>query len=181
MKHEIIYSERYAFVISDDEPIEGDYLFCIENNSFPDEQITSGQLRYLDIDIFKKIIAHRPLTNSPILEGVPLLPQFGQENDLAELASRTHPFGNSERNAFIGGYNKAKETYKYTEEDLRKALLIKHDGLSVDYVIQSLQQPKRPNHFEFEMVGYVNPEWNEFPKTITNSEGKTEWVGKYSL
>jgi hypothetical protein len=43
------------------------------------------------------------------------------EIDIAELAMKLYPFSNSERNAFITGYNKAKETYKYTEEDLKKA------------------------------------------------------------
>jgi hypothetical protein len=89
------------------------------------------------------------------------------------------------------GYNKAKETYKYTEEDLRKALLIKHDGLSVDYVIQSLQQPKRPEYFKSEMEkGYMlNDDGEPYgfpvhetgkPKTIVNSQCQTELVGEYS-
>jgi hypothetical protein len=45
--------------------------------------------------------------------------------------------------------------------------------------LQSLQQLKMPVGFKCEMFGYVNPEWNEFPKTITNSQGLTQWVGEY--
>ena len=32
--------------------------------------------------------------------------------DIAELAMKLYPFSNSERNAFINGYNKAKEMEK---------------------------------------------------------------------
>ena len=32
-----------------------------------------------------------------------------KQTDIAELAIREYPFSNSERNAFIAGYNKAKE------------------------------------------------------------------------
>jgi hypothetical protein len=34
------------------------------------------------------------------------------EIDVAELAMKLYPFSNSERNAFITGYNKAKEMHK---------------------------------------------------------------------
>jgi hypothetical protein len=55
--------------------------------------------------------------------------------DAAELAFKLYPFSNSERNAFITGYNKAKETHKYTENDLinlvQKSHEIYNDGLGV--------------------------------------------------
>lgn len=35
-----------------------------------------------------------------------------KEVDIAELAVKTYPFGNSERNAFIYGYNKAREIHE---------------------------------------------------------------------
>ncbi len=69
---------------------------------------------------------------------------------------------------------------------MRKALLIKHDGLSVDYVIQSLQQPKRPKYFECRMdtarIPYGDDGWKTIEtgiKTITNSQNQTELVGTY--
>ena len=34
------------------------------------------------------------------------------EIDISELAMKLYPFSNSERNAFITGYNKAKEMHK---------------------------------------------------------------------
>jgi len=52
-----------------------------------------------------------------------------------ELAFKLYPFSNPERNAFIAGYNKAKETHKYTENDLinlvQKSHEIYNEGLGV--------------------------------------------------
>jgi len=202
MKNEIIYTDDYALIVSDEHikdvrPHKGKYHLedGLTINKFPD---------YLtDLDACKLIIAHRPLTDAPILEGVPLLPEFSQEDDVVELALRTYPFGNSERNALITGYNKAKETYKYTEEDLRKAIDMattrRHEDTVLffrsDEIIQSLQQPKRPKYFECEMepkykhIGAVKGIYGSgfrkknlmygLPKTITNSQGQKELVGEY--
>ena len=206
MKQEIIYTEHYALIVSDEQiedvrPFIGRYHLekGLIINQFP---------TYLtDLSECKLIIAHRPLTDAPILKGVPLLPEFSEEEDVNELAEKEYyeqtksledslvdPIFDTSRflvTGFKEGYNKAKETYKYTEEDLRKALLIKHDGLSVDYVIQSLQQPKRPKYFESEMEkGYMlNDDGEPYgfpvhetgkPKTIVNSQCQTELVGEYS-
>ena len=203
MKNEIIYTDDYALIVSDEHikdvrPHKGKYHLedGLIINKFPD---------YLtDLGACKLIIAHRPLTDAPILEGVPLLPEFSQEDDVVELALRTYPFGNSERNALITGYNKAKETYKYTEEDLRKAIDMattrRHEDTVLffrsDEIIQSLQQPKRPKYFECEMepkykhIGAVKGIYGSgfrkqnlmygLPKTITNPQGQTELVGSYT-
>ncbi len=202
MKYEIIYTEHYALIVSDEHikdvrPFMGKYHLedGLTINKFPD---------YLtDLGACKLIIAHRPLTDAPILEGILLLPELSKEDDVAELALRTYPFGNSERNALITGYNKAKETYKYTEEDLRKAIDMattrRHEDTVLffrsDEIIQSLQQPKRPKYFECEMepkykhIGAVKGIYGSgfrkqylmygLPKTITNSQGQKELVGEY--
>jgi len=206
MKNEIIYTDDYALIVSDEHikdvrPHKGKYHLedGLTINKFPD---------YLtDLGACKLIIAHRPLTDAPILEGVPLLPEFSQEDDVVELALRTYPFGNSERNALITGYNKAKETYKYTEDDLIAVWNVAfEEGVSLDDeindpvsfkdVIQSLQQPKRPKYFECEMepkykhIGAVKGIYGSgfrkqnlmygLPKTITNPQGQTELVGSYT-
>ena len=206
MKNEIIYTDDYALIVSDEHikdvrPHKGKYHLedGLTINKFPD---------YLtDLGACKLIIAHRPLTDAPILEGVPLLPEFKKEDDVVELALRTYPFGNSERNALITGYNKAKETYKYTEDDLIAVWNIAfEEGVSLDDeindpvsfkdVIQSLQQPKRPKYFECEMepkykhIGAVKGIYGSgfrkqnlmygLPKTITNPQGQTELVGSYT-
>jgi hypothetical protein len=196
MKNEIIYTDDYALIVSDEHikdvrPHKGKYHLedGLTINKFPD---------YLtDLGACKLIIAHRPLTDAPILEGVPLLPEFSQEDDVVELALRTYPFGNSERNALIAGYNKAKETYKYTEEDLRKAIDMattrRHEDTVLffrsDEIIQSLQQPKRPKYFETvcdcQECGANKTDLSldmgceNKIATITNSQGQTELVGEY--
>ena len=206
MKNEIIYTDDYALIVSDEQikdvrPHKGKYHLedGLTINKFPN---------YLtDLGACKLIIAHRPLTDAPILEGVPLLPEFKKEDDVVELALRTYPFGNSERNALITGYNKAKETYKYTEDDLIAVWNVAfEEGVSLDDeindpvsfkdVIQSLQQPKRPKYFECEMepkykhIGAVKGIYGSgfrkqnlmygLPKTITNPQGQTELVGSYT-
>ena len=126
-----------------------------------------------------------------------MLPELSKEDDVAELALRTYPFGNSERNALITGYNKAKETYKYTEEDLRKAIDMattrRHEDTVLffrsDEIIQSLQQPKRPKYFETvcdcQECGANKTDLSldmgceNKIATITNSQGQTELVGEY--
>jgi hypothetical protein len=206
MKNEIIYTDDYALIVSDEHitdvrPHKGKYHLedGLTINKFPD---------YLtDLGACKLIIAHRPLGDAPILGGVPLLTEFSKEDDVAELALRTYPFGNSERNALITGYNKAKETYKYTEDDLTAVWNIAfNEGMSLDDeindpvsfkdVIKSLQQPKRPKYFECEMepkykhIGAVKGIYGSgfrkqnlmygLPKTITNPQGQTELVGSYT-
>ena len=202
MKHEIIYTEYYALIVSDEKindvrPYKGKYH--IEKgyiiNQFPN---------YLtDLSDCKLIIAHRPLSDAPILEGVPLLPKFSEEDDV-EKKSRDfvkYVGGSQEqRLAFIDGYLEAKETYKYTEKDLEEAYErgtnnIDSDGCCIvqpsdDFngLIQSLQQPKRPKYFKCETItmnkGYTDK--SDYPyqeceilKTITNSQNQTELVGEY--
>jgi len=203
MKHKIIYTNDYALTVSD-EKIKDVRLY--KGKYHLEDGLTINKFpNYLtDLGACKLIIAHRPLTDAPILEGVPLLPEFSQEDAVVELALRTYPFGNSERNALITGYNKAKETYKYTEEDLRKAIDMattrRHEDTVLffrsDEIIQSLQQPKRPKYFECEMepkykhIGAVKGIYGSgfrkqnlmygLPKTITNPQGQKELVGSYT-
>lgn len=197
MEKEIIYTADYALIVSDEEikdvrPYEGRY-------HLEKELIINKLPNYLtDLGECKLIIGHRPLKGAPILEGVPLLPEFNQEDDVKKLALKTYPFSNSERNAFITGYNKAKETHKYTEEDLRKAMRMykgeftKGIVYSQDSIIQSLNQsePKLPVAIECEMkkdylynddgdkYGFPVHPTNEV-KTTTNSQGQIEIMGKY--
>ena len=205
MKEEIVYTDDYALIVSD-EQIEDVRPFVGRYHLEKGHMIFQFPTYWTDLTYCKLIIAHRPLTDAPILEGVPLLPEFSKEDDVAELAFKTYPFGNSERNALITGYNKAKETYKYTEEDLIAVWNVAfEEGVSLDDeindpvsfkdVIQSLQQPKRPKYFECEMepkykhIGAVKGIYGSgfrkqnlmygLPKTITNSQGQTELVGSY--
>jgi len=228
MKQEIIYTEYYALIVSDEHIKEGDFNVPSDFDRTSDISITSEE----DLEVvndrfngYKKVIAHKPLTDAPILEGVPLLPDWEEteetikSNYYNELEDRRevarnfsgqvagrHPdmFGHSEIHhmvrGFIDGYNKAKETYKYTEDDLIRAIeLSKVQDLKVtgfgvatdfkntkEYIVQSLQQVKRPKYFECEMEDTLllkNRKGGNTimakPKTITNPQGQTELVGDY--
>ncbi len=117
----------------------------------------------------RRVASHAPLNGAPYLDGVDVLPP-------------NWPAGGDKR--------------EYKEEDIRKAFCDgQFDGMmgvmnncpvsNVDTYIQSLQQPKLPIAFECEDE-YVHDDNVPYPKTIgtqpktiTNSEGRTEWVGKY--
>ena len=189
MTHKLIKTYNYLLVFADSKARVEYYLHGIDD-----------------------IIAHLPLNGSPVLEGVPLLPPLEDEVkpdpkliDSMSMRYR-HDFGlldkqhqDSIRTTMIQlweevvgkGFYKAKEKYKYTEEQVRevigKAQLLNHNNEFVfteEYLIESLQQPKYPIAFECEMQEYVRDMPNihskyYLPKTTTNSQGQTEWVGKY--
>ena len=83
------------------------------------------------------------------------------------------------KRGFITGYFKAKQTYKYTEIDLRKAMNFVFDRLMVveqfeplwiNEFIQSLQQPSEID-VEIEMEGYPKLAYYEDPQPKLDSEG----------
>ncbi len=181
MTHPIIKTEKMRLQLTYTKNEDGtEYLLCNEKDNF----------------------YHLPLNNAPTLEGVPLLPPLEDEVD----SWITNTIGNlkdehTKKTAAIslkGGYNKAKEKYKYTEEDLRKCWKACLDfnkpagsdsGINLEDFIQSFQQPKYPVAFDCEMVtpytdGYADDRVRRFygvpeAKTITNSQGLTQIVGKY--
>jgi hypothetical protein len=197
MKHEIIYTEYYAVIARKlTSPGKEGQVFLTQEN------IVHSVVGYNYGD--RLVIAHRPLADAPILEGVPLLPEFAQEDDV-EKKSRdfVKEIGGSQeqRLAFIDGYLEAKETYKYTVNDMiacwKYASVDKHQiigGQIGDHYlsfIQSLQQPKRPKYFECETIyrvksgtiqehkdGLAGFEYYE-PNSKLNSQGQTELVGEY--
>jgi hypothetical protein len=216
MKHDIIKTDNYLLIVSDEKIKEDDYwvYICpingldygdnnnpiVKNNFDTVLLITPTWFEKLhDKENYKKIIAHLPLNNSPILEGVDLLPPL--EDDVDKLsADYTEEWCGKRRvdvyihDAFKAGYNKAKEKYKYTEEDIDKAYwagmkFVGEDKGSYKEFIQSLQQPKYPIGFE-QTIGVCN-KWLEEQcdnnccgqpekiMTTTNSQGQTVLVGTY--
>jgi hypothetical protein len=195
MTHKLIHTPDYLLVVDDSE-IKGWYY-----DRFIKKVKHSGGAEYGKNTLTKSIISHLPLNDSPILEGVNLLPPLEQEDDVEGLAKTQ--WGNVHRTGvlgFIEGYNKAKEKYRFTEEDMRKAIGETRKGMLYnkqyeDEYIQSLSQPKMPVGFECEESVFFAT--NAFSsditltseglqdtvlkgiKTTTNSRGQTVWVGKY--
>lgn len=200
MTHKIIKTDNYLLVGADDDLKRG-WFYCVRTkNIFQDE----GEDIHCCIgDI--RIIAHLPLNGSPILEGVDLLPPYSrhQEDGLEELAQEWYDAGElTSAYSFKAGYNKAREKYKYTEEDMREifvqgmelteegiAMYLKYGTRVFNNYLQSLHQ--YPTEFECEMEydcckRYVNcigcdatgDMINLRPKTINAAQG-IQWVGKY--
>jgi hypothetical protein len=216
MKHNIIKTENYLLVVDDSYIKEGNWYFDSTDKAALNPIYKRGQDLIEEYYGCKKIIAHLPLNNSPIIEGVDLLPPL--EDDVEKLAEQEYPISkggsmwmptrfdldqSNRQEGFVRGYNKAKECFKYTEEDLRKAIemaKVMGHGDSATYpmpdvydeeeIIQSIQQPKYPVAFKCETEpmnldeikeqgkGFLNANTSK-PKTTTNSQGQTVWVGTY--
>lgn len=223
MKYNIIKTENYLLVVDDSEIKEGNWYFDSTDKAALNPIYKRSQDLIEEYYGCKKIIAHLPLNNSPILEGVPLLPPL--EDEVEKLAFDYTSVSQSHRRGFIDGYNKAKENNKpipnwiysrlcvydkrnpdylpYDEDDLtKKPTNCSCDNCfygrtkMADFIIQSLQQPKMPVAFECEMEYVDNHDYMDFedgstlpssiqyittPKTTTNSQGQTVWVGTYKF
>lgn len=68
MKKELIKTENYLLVVDDSDIKIGDWFLT------DDKRIEQSAPDWNPREWHKKIIAHLPLNDSPILEGVPLLP-----------------------------------------------------------------------------------------------------------
>lgn len=192
MKYELIKTEDYLLVVSDEE-IKNGNLF-VDTNS---KTIHTCELAEGLFNTRKKIIAHLPLNGAPYLDGVDVLPEIEDEVDkeAKEFANESASC-DYEEGINVGkyqGFVKAKEKYKYTLSDMKRAFNCGRDSESIDRFedwrtfvrfIDSLE-PKLPIAFECEMKEYGQYDCGVFMKDdeeqikITNSEGRTEWVGKY--
>ena len=215
MRHDLIKTDNYLLVVDNNTPRDGQYVL-------PDSKIPTQYREMYEGEVplkcWKKIIAHLPLKKARCLYGVPVLPSLPQEDGAEEIfpvgkhgvmhMPNRHQLDNSLRQE---GYNKAREKYKWTDNDLKAsfthcakyAAMCLSNNLDADFNaewekyfenIQSLQQPI-PVAFECEMepeykyigaVKGVKGSGNKIknnnavkPKTITNAEGTTEWLGKY--
>ena len=182
MRHEIIKTDNYLLVVDESEIKEGDWVFNAYQKQTYRFNAGSG------VGLCKKIIAHLPLNDSPILEGVDLLPPLEVDNSLGTpLVQYIFEKHNQDRvMGFCDGYNKAKEKYN---ADLHRILsdfyVFATNGevcnhKIIDEFIQSLSQPKMPIGFEFE-PSKRRLVFNGEPKSVSNVVGFTTWTweGKY--
>jgi hypothetical protein len=168
MKHNIIKTNEYLLVCDDSEIKVGDYIYDLDLQKI----VIANDLKTITSKstncwYYKKIIAHHPLNGAPILDDIAVLPSLPQEDGIHH-----------------------REKYKYTEEDLVRAWTAGRAFFNMDFSFEnwlsnykeSPQQLKYPIAFEFKMIKWVDELYCmvvEEPKTITNSEGRIEWVGKY--
>lgn len=208
MRHEIIKLENYLLVVDDSQikdvkpligkwHLEKGYIL----NKFP---------TYLtDLIDCKLVIAHLPLNNSSILEGVDLLTPLEIDEDFNPIGEYTKEYLSSlmfDGKSFVSdillatriGYNKAKDKFHISKEKILN-LYIEECGYGMDMwskeendtmakiakIIQSISQPKLPIAFE---CAYQSPEdryyedgvgYTHNVKRITNLQGQPVWVGKY--
>ena len=191
MKKEIIKTPEYLLVLDESEIQEGDYRMNIQRGYV---KLVDDAPEYYNRrnDVFKKVIAHLPLGNSPILEGVPLLPPFEQEDDEKILfANEIENMLEYDRGRWYGrieGYNKAREKYRFTEEDAKylfecgRNFQINAD-ITFTVAREHLSQPKMPTHFECKTFDTGNDELDGTHileiRTTTNSQGQEVVCGKY--
>jgi len=184
MQHKLITTKNYLLVVDDSEININQYVYCDLGYIEKVMDIINGWVYHTKmlgknpIKHYKKIIAHLPLNNSPILEGVDLLPPL--EDEVEKLAEEWNDKGEfTSPYSFKAGYNKFKEKYKYTEEDLKDIWkYVKNNRVTYEEYLQSLQQPKIPVGFECEIN---NPMFalSLQPQITTNPQGLTQWVGEY--
>ena len=199
MTHKLIKTDNYLLVVDDSEIKEGDWYktpLGIYSQFNGTEKLLEGT---------KKVSAHLPLNGSHILEGVDLLPPYSrhQEEGVEELAEEVYGKGVNQdyEEGFVDGYNKAREKYRFTKQDISNAVVRIYDvfmddtleakmlrlkGVSwhIQNILQSLHQ--YPTEFECEMkyfevdmgLGEECIEYGEIPQKITTAQG-IQWVGKY--
>ena len=225
MEYKVIKTDNYLFAIDDKDFNAGSKVLHKES-IYTVKEDTGSYLKVEEFshigirkDLCKKILSHRPLNVSPYIDGMDVLPSLPQEDDVDSICIKDlqdffgtdihlTPKGEEYISIFKTVYNKCREKYKFTEEDLRKGIDmyknsvgVDNDGescyshLSTEQIIQSLQQPKYPIAFECEMepkfkhIGStkevkgsgsrIKNNYAGNPKTFINSEGRTEWVGEY--
>jgi hypothetical protein len=195
MKHTLIKTEDYLLVVDKN---EWDGNNVLAETKLLDKNLTIHNFQPNKGD--RKILAHLPLNGAPYLDGVDVLPEIDYDlhiNDAIGYAgSEGHPDPHafSEKqigllHGYVEGFEQAKKIYKYTEEDLRKAAewYFENKGnKSFEELTQLLNQPKLPVAFEVYMDTARIPNGDDGWETITtgikattNSEGRTEWFGKY--
>ena len=202
MTHKIIQTQDYLLVVDENQiSVNGEIGYYKDCNVFQTYQskldLTGNIYKH-----FKKVLAHLPLNNSPVLEGVDLLAELPTQLDLyleidTECALLEDVLHGKEgkRISYIrklfGDYKAATKTY--SEEDLESAFnygyFFKEDEIkepnkssphTFSDLINSFNKPKLPVGFEAETIGANKiGEDTLTVKTIPNEQGIPVWQGTY--
>ena len=214
MKHNIIKTDNYLLVVDDSEIKEDDLIYDLDiKRIVKADGPKVATSKKSQCWYYKKIISHRPLNGAPYLDGVDVLSSLEDDVDSICIKDLQDFFGTDIHltqkgeeylSNFKTGYNKAREKFLYTEEDMLQAAKYgyefrdktsfpehKFEDSCINNTkqwLQSLQQHKYPIAFECEMeLVYYPANWSKEgeerlpyrPKTFINSQGRIEWVGKY--
>ena len=179
MKYELIKTDNYLIIADDSEIKEGDYRINIQRGYVKLVEETDDYYNQRN-DVFKKVIANLPINNSPILDGVDLLPPLKQDDEVEKMAELNgHPESSQfydYKEGFIDGFLEAKEKYKWTDEDVIKIVeKSRETGLTAEYLLLSLSQPKYP--IGFEQGNIVNDK--TYTSVTRRNDDFTLWIGKY--
>jgi len=200
MTHAIIPTDNYLLVLDGSEIEVGDYMYFWNGQSGAVHKHKEG---FTTDNIYGsgiKVVAHWPLNSSPVLEGVPLLQQFVQGEDVYRLFNEdsfeVEVDGHSAWTTYSAGYNKAKEQVADTIRWIDESILtnpyyansprLREGAFIVKVRLERLFQPKTPIAFECLMDTARIPNGDDGWKTIetgirttTNPQGQTVWLGKY--
>lgn len=162
MTHKTTITDNYILITSDGN-IDNYWYYIGESDVVKNTLPQSWFDKLHDKENYKNVIAHLPLNNSPILEGVPLLPPLPSGEDDVEKLSWEYTFNKfgevddfyDTQEGYIEGWKKHSEKYRFTEEDMVQAFaygrtLEPFD--SFEHFILSLSQPKMPTSFSPNMV-----------------------------
>lgn len=181
-------TERYLLVVGDETPKVGDLVLTTIS-----ELDVYDSLEYYDGSYdslyAKKVIAHLPIGNSPIIECVDLLPSLSdvEGEELAwKYDSRPKLDAEFIRAAFKDGYSAACEKYKYTDDDAFAIIDIAQDSayikdaeteirgsaLSFEQIVDSVLYSRLPTHFVNNIDG------DDIIHRV-NENSQIVWIGKY--
>jgi hypothetical protein len=193
MEHKIIYAEKYNYllVIDNSEIKVGDWIYA--HNEFI---LWVTETNLISNQYCRKIISHLPLKDAVPFKGVDLLPPL-EEDDVEKLAmdqleskwNYLYQFGypkkpypsnyENDLNMVMVGIYKTKEKYKYSEDNLMKAIILSATSNTdflpdrVSEIIESLNQPKIP--ISFNHTNTIRPDTGDLLKEVP-----AQWVGKYT-
>lgn len=187
MTYDIIKTDNYLLILGD--------TFIWEGNEpyFVAEKLVDGRYDVFQIDNVNdwdtsnqfKILAHLPLS-ADNLKNIPLLPPL--QNDNTERLISEHCNKNIV-SVFMIGYNRAKDKYKYTEEDLRKIfsraweLRERYNGSDRNGYEENYPSNWKDMDYEERQDWFYEQELKSLTKYPIGFEFKMEtkskWVGNY--
>ena len=184
MTYNIIKTENYLLVVDDSEIKEGDIVLetYVDGTNGLEQIDTLNDIHPL---VHKKILAHLPLSANN-LKNIPLLPPL-QEDEYEKSISES--CNKSISNILMIGYKKAKEKYKYTEEDLRKIfsrgweLRERYNGSDRNGYEENYPSNWKDMDYEERQEWFYEQELKSLTKYPIGfkfkMETKFEWVGNY--